>query len=1002
MALALLISMSAASLPAAGPPPISGPHGTVRIHELLSVNSGGLLDEDGDDSDWIELLNESGASLDLGGWHLTDDAGDLSKWTLPSTVVPHGGYLVVFASDKDRAVSGSELHTNFKLSSSGEYLALVLPDGVTVASQYAPAYPAQVENVSFGLRDTLLDEGSFDPPTPGGPNGDDFAVLPQPVFSEDRGHFDAPFSLTLSHGEPGVELRYTLDGRDPADGAGQVYTGPLNIDRTRIVRAVATKSGYSNSELATSTFLFPAHVLQQSHASVIADGYPAEWVEADGTDWTNGGVRPGAWYGFDTVVLALYDQAELEEALRALPSISIAMAPLGWFGNASIGEPPGIYCNSELDITRKCSVEWIDGEGEEEEFQIDCGVAIQGSSSVSANLRNQLSFALKFRKEFGPGKLDFPVFGDGVSRFDDLVLDAGNDNAPNSLGQASSDKLHAQGLRDQFISDLQLAMGSHAPRGRAAHVYLNGIYWGVYNIHERANHRAAAVREGGEPEEYDFVKEGVVLEGNSNHWNDPVAPGAWETAVEIAGNGLTETDTWQNQPAYEAFQEWFDVSDYVDYLLVNYYGGNLGWPGDNWLGTSHSRLSADYTDVNPHNPGWRWHSWDAECTVLWNGYELLVGDGFYDRTDRTSTWSGSAVYFYTYLREHPDWRMLFADRAHEHLFHGPLYVHPDFSALNTPYDLAHPDRNRPATTYERLAAELAPAVMLEYARWANYWHTPGALTPQDWQVERERIQDSWCAVRSDVLIAQLRNVQPQLYPDLDAPFMTPHGGVLEAGSPLSMEEPAGATVFFTLDGCDPRLPGGAVSPSAQIYNGPFLPPGPAVVVKARAYDGSEWSALESAGFVVGARVVINEIMSNNAGFILDPQGEADDWIELVNRSKNTVDLEGWGLSDDPQEPARWRFPAGVMIQPGEHLLVWIDDDEGDGPLHASFKLSKNGESVVLTGPPAAEDVPVDQVTYPKQKRDRTFGRLPSAVGPFVRLPDPSPAAPNMPRDNSWQ
>src|SRR5262249_1202130 len=108
----------------------------------------------------------------LGGYHLTDNTDNLSKWTFPAIDLGPGGYLVVFASGKNRTDPSRRLHTNFQLSAEGEYLALVAPDGMTVASAFGPAYPPQFDDISFGLG-----EGSppawtfFSTPTPGAPNG---------------------------------------------------------------------------------------------------------------------------------------------------------------------------------------------------------------------------------------------------------------------------------------------------------------------------------------------------------------------------------------------------------------------------------------------------------------------------------------------------------------------------------------------------------------------------------------------------------------------------------------------------------------------------------------------------------------------------------------------------------------------------------------------------------------------------------------------------------------
>lgn len=116
----------------------------------MAVNAGALHDQDGDTPDWVEINNGSPTPVNLGGWFLTDTATKLTEWRFPSTNLPPGGYLVVFASGKNRTVAGAELHTNFKLDAAGEYLALVDP-ATNIASEFAPTSRPQVANVSFGV-----------------------------------------------------------------------------------------------------------------------------------------------------------------------------------------------------------------------------------------------------------------------------------------------------------------------------------------------------------------------------------------------------------------------------------------------------------------------------------------------------------------------------------------------------------------------------------------------------------------------------------------------------------------------------------------------------------------------------------------------------------------------------------------------------------------------------------------------------------------------------------
>ena len=122
----------------------------VRITEFMASNTHTLADEDGDFSDWIELQNTSSNSVNLLNWALTDPAGNPGKWRFPATNMPPKSFLVVFASGKNRSVAGQELHTNFKLSADGEYLALFAFDGTT-ASEISPQFPSQFPDVSYGI-----------------------------------------------------------------------------------------------------------------------------------------------------------------------------------------------------------------------------------------------------------------------------------------------------------------------------------------------------------------------------------------------------------------------------------------------------------------------------------------------------------------------------------------------------------------------------------------------------------------------------------------------------------------------------------------------------------------------------------------------------------------------------------------------------------------------------------------------------------------------------------
>ena len=155
----------------------------VRINEIMASNERTIDDEDRDDSDWIELKNFGNAIVDLDGWYLTDLRNNLDNWRFPAVALSPGETLLVFASNKNRRVSGAELHTDFRLSSSGEYLALIKPDGVTIASEFTPTFPALPTDVSYGLAPGGEILRFFVEPTPGEENNEGTAEL-GPILTE--------------------------------------------------------------------------------------------------------------------------------------------------------------------------------------------------------------------------------------------------------------------------------------------------------------------------------------------------------------------------------------------------------------------------------------------------------------------------------------------------------------------------------------------------------------------------------------------------------------------------------------------------------------------------------------------------------------------------------------------------------------------------------------------------------------------------------------------------
>ncbi len=231
---------------------------SVIINEFLAANSGKTYrDEDGDDSDWIELFNAGSTPVFLDGWYLTDEPNNLRKWRIPGVTINPNSYLVIFASGKNKTNITGRLHTNFKLAASGGYLALVDSFG-RVISDFGASYPQQFTDVSYG-RDRIDPSivGYFTTPTPGQPNavsGAGFA--PEVRFSVESKTFpaNAPFTVTLSVPSTNATIYYTIGTNAPGTNSIR-YTGPITITNTTILRARAFEPGKFPGPITTHTYI---------------------------------------------------------------------------------------------------------------------------------------------------------------------------------------------------------------------------------------------------------------------------------------------------------------------------------------------------------------------------------------------------------------------------------------------------------------------------------------------------------------------------------------------------------------------------------------------------------------------------------------------------------------------------------------------------------------------------------------------------------------------------
>jgi hypothetical protein len=1089
------------------------------INEFLASNTTGLQDEDGTRSDWIELKNTTAAAINVSGWHLTDDENDLDKWTLPAVNIPAGGYLLVFASGKDRTVIGQNLHTNFSLNEAGEFLALVHPGGTIIEDAYAP-FPAQAANVSYGLgaselvaealvsdtspvkvvvptvsnpaldnswfttsfNDTTWTSGipgvgfdnntsgvnynplinvnvgaqmsglrasaymrmpfevvnpndlaslklriryddgffvylngsqitsakrnapatpAFDsaatgthddnlaiqyedidlsafqhlltagtnvlaihglnqsigstdflisplliaerpieevvgymtPPTPGSPNSQGtLGLVADTNFSVDRGFFSSPFQVEITTATPDATIRYTMDGSMPTATTGFAYNpaSPPTISETTTLRAAAFRPGWTPTNVDTQTYIFLDDVILQSGTGLAP---VAPWGE-NGPDWE---MDPAV------VTNPIY-AATIRDDLKDIPTVSLVMPWNDWFG----GSGQGIYPTAS-EIERAVSMEYFTADGTSQ-FQVDAGIEIQGGTSDDRWKMDKLSMRVKFKEPYGPEKLDANVYNDpahdvgAATEFNTFVLDA-------HLGytwayggpSGSTQRVNAMYVQDAYVSDLQNLAGGAAPHSAFVHVYINGLYWGVYDMHERADEHFAESYLGGNDEDYDVIKHrastevsGVDLNPDPNIYVSSAITNYAEFLSLVRQNMSVQSN-------YNAVAAKLDVDDFINYMIINYYVGNDDWAHQNWY--------ASFNRVDPSGK-WRYHSWDAE-NVLKD----------INRNSTTLNNTDGPTEVFQRLVVNPEFRLRFNDIAQKLMRN---------DGLLTP--------EKAAEIYQIRADGLGRALVGESARWGDSRTVPHSFGPapndpvgignpyllSHWTTRNNFLYNNYFPGRTNVVLNQF--VARSWATTLTAPIFTNYGGTVPEGTQVTISKPAGGTLYYTLDGSDPRAVGGGISPNAIAVSGnsTMITINAGTHVRARIFDAVEsgtandWSAEIDATFLLETPfpLRITELHYNPSSFPGVAEAQDIEFIELTNTGSSTISLDGVRITEFSS--AGYTFPNGLTLEAGERIVVArspsiITQVYGAGVNVVSTgyfdqNLSNGGERIALFGP----------------------------------------------------
>lgn len=571
-----------------------------------------------------------------------------------------------------------------------------------------------------------------------------------------HGFYDQPFALSLIGGE-GAVVRYTLDGSEPT-AQSEVYEAPLTISGTTILRAATFNGGERSGDILTATYLFVNDVLGQSNTPA---GYPQEWGEYSQM-W---GTAPADYEMDPEMTSDPRLRKKIADGLKSLPVLSIVTDKDNLFSHENDPDKGGIYIFTGPPVgddtghgwTRPASVE-IFGHGHEDvplDVSVGCGLRLHGGHGRLAEKNPKHSFRLVFKEQYGPKSLKYPIFGpDQPDKYDQLVLRCHFGNAWQHWGEGNRQK--AQYTRDVWARRMQRRIGRTSVNALYVNLFLNGMYWGLYNLAERVDDQYGKDHLGGKKEDIDVVK---IEEDGGNHLEATEGTlDAWEMMVGLCRVvGGSKSDITPDE-AYSQLQDsLLDIDAFIDYMLINQYGGNTDWDHHNWYALR--RRGED-------SQGFRFLCWDSEI-IFENERENVL-----TKNNGSSFPTG----IFQNLLHNDDFARRYVKRAKEML--------ADDGALG---------QASVVEVWDSLYHTISKALYAEAARWGDYrrdvhpWQSKGKLYTVDdtYMAERNRLLNHYFPYRSGYVLESILS-----YVDVDD-FVMPDGW-----------QPLAATMFHEWDGTD--------------------------------------------------------------------------------------------------------------------------------------------------------------------------------------------------------
>ena len=757
----------------------------------------------------------------------------------------------------------------------------------------------------------------FPTPTPGAANETDgrTGFTPEVTFGTAHGWKDAAFDLTLTcPGNETAAVYYTLDGTSPKVGGDSTfrYDGPIRVSKTTVVRAAVPDVDSILQVDRSATYLFYDDIIAQGDEP--PPGFPAN-------EKVN---HQRMLYGMNKVVTEGDDdtKARLKRGLTEnCRTVSLVIDPRNLFDGMS-----GIFVNASgngRDWERPTMVEQINPMDPKDEFSVPAGLRIRGGLSRSSD-HPKHSFRLFFRSEYGMGTLEHPLFGDeGTDEFEKIDLRTSQNYgwANNSGGDTF--------IHELWSRDSERAMGKTYNRSRYYHLFINGVYWGLYMTEERVDQNYAKDYNGGIAENYDVVRTSQpgystgVAEGETEAWTE-----LWRLTTQEGYGAGHETNynkvrgrdpDGTRNPALPVL---LNETNLIEHILTAHFVQdgdapvNSGGWANNIIGFRNRH------DGEARLDGFLWNRHDAEHSLGRAGGVDSFGAIRYGTPEQTGVdrdmralGNFNPNLLHWELMSNAEYRVVFADLVYRHM------VKKD-GALTA----AEGEKR-----YRARMDEIDDAIVAESARWGcQYGHTD--RNRADWLKNCEN-GITFINKRPQKLISEYQ--RRQWYPSVrPATLVDGSGAEIPAGATIGGSErvylsnPDGGKTYYTIDGGDPRAAGGAVAAGASEYaEGLEIPPTGATIA-ARVLKDGEWSPLETIS-VKGEEVMSTQAEAVRVAAVYsstaDGGGDSGEFVILTNVSPHAVDLTGVTFAcckhEDGKVPKNLFTVAGGRLEAGAAVTI---------------------------------------------------------------------------------